>query len=179
MPLVFDMVHNVKTIYLAGGCFWGAEKYLSLIVGVESTSVGYANGKTENPSYEDVCRRNTGHAETVKVEYDPSKLELGFLLELFYDVINPVSLNRQGADVGTQYRTGVYWTDEEDRETILASIALLQKSCDEDVMIEVKALENFYPAEEYHQKYLDKNPAGYCHISTAKFEKVKQAAQRD
>lgn len=165
----------MKTIYLAGGCFWGAEKYLSLIPGVTSTSVGYANGRTENPSYEEVCRHDTGHAETVKVEYDPAKVSLTFLLELFYEAIDPTSLNRQGGDIGTQYRTGIYYVDEADGDIILGSIGLLQESCDKPVMIEVKALDNFYPAEEYHQKYLDKNPGGYCHIGEAMFEKARQA----
>jgi len=165
----------MKEIYLAGGCFWGVEKYLSLIGGVETTSVGYANGRTENPSYEEVCRNNTGHAEAVKVCYDPSRLSLVSLLDLFYDVIDPTSLNRQGADCGTQYRSGIYYTEEADREIILSSIEFLQKRYNEPVMIEVKPLENFYPAEEYHQKYLDKNPGGYCHISNAKFVKVRQA----
>ena len=167
----------MKTIYLAGGCFWGTEKYLSLIPGVETTSVGYANGRTENPSYEDVCHNDTGHAETVKVGYDPSRISLGLLLELFYDVIDPTSLNRQGHDVGTQYRTGIYYVDESDRETIIDSVTLLQKSYEKPLMVEVKALENYYPAEEYHQKYLDKNPGGYCHIGTAKFEKARRAGQ--
>ena len=167
---------TVKTIYLAGGCFWGAEKYLALIPGVLSTTVGYANGRTAGPTYEDVCRRDTGHAEAVKVEYDIKKVSLTFLLELFYDAIDPTSLNRQGGDVGTQYRTGVYYVDEADKEIILGSIALLQESYDKPVMIEVKPLENFYPAEEYHQKYLEKNPGGYCHIGGAKFEQARRAA---
>ena len=162
----------MKTIYLAGGCFWGTEKYLSLIPGVQSTSVGYANGHTENPSYEQVCHNNTGHAETVKVEYDPTRISLSSLLEMFYDVIDPTALNRQGADVGTQYRTGIYYVDEDDRETIDLSIVHLQKKYLEAVVVEVKALENYYPAEEYHQKYLDKNPGGYCHIGSAKFEQA-------
>ena len=165
----------MKTIYLAGGCFWGVEKYLSLIQGVESTMTGYANGRTENPLYEEVCHNDTGHAETVKVEYDPSKISLAFLLKLFYEVIDPTSLNRQGGDCGTQYRTGIYYADEADREIILDSIALLQKSCGDPVVVEVKALENFYPAEEYHQKYLDKNPTGYCHIGNASFARAKLA----
>jgi methionine-S-sulfoxide reductase len=165
----------MKTIYLAGGCFWGVEKYLALISGVESTSAGYANGSTENPSYEEVCHSNTGHAETVKVEFDPSRINLTFLLELYFDVIDPVSLNRQGADTGTQYRTGIYYVDEADREIILGSIAALQKNYDKPVVIEVKPLENYYPAEEYHQKYLDKNPGGYCHIGSVKFAKAKLA----
>ena len=168
----FVVLFGMKTIYLAGGCFWGTEKYLSLIPGVESTSVGYANGLTENPSYEQVCHNNTGHAETVKAEYDPARLSLAALLEMFYDVIDPTALNRQGADVGTQYRTGIYFVDEDDKETIDLSIDNLQKKYFEPVVVEVKALENYYPAEEYHQKYLDKNPGGYCHIGSAKFEKA-------
>lgn len=165
----------MKTIYLAGGCFWGAEKFLTLISGVTNTTVGYANGNTQNPTYEEVCHHDTGFAETVLVEYDPLKVSLTFLLEMFYGAIDPMSLNRQGGDVGSQYRTGVYYTDEADKDTILGSIALLQESCDKPVMIEVKPLMNFYTAEEYHQKYLDKNPSGYCHIGKAKFEKARRA----
>ena len=165
----------MKTIYLAGGCFWGAEKYLSLIPGVSSTAVGYAGGHTENPSYEDVCRDDTGHAETVQVIYDPSRLSLTFLLERYYEVVDPTSLNRQGHDAGTQYRTGIYFTDGADEEIILGSIALLQESCSGKVVIEVKPLTKFYPAEEYHQKYLDKNPGGYCHIDSAMFKSAERA----
>lgn len=165
----------MKKIYLAGGCFWGAEKYLSLIPGVISTSVGYANGHTQNPTYDEVCHNDTGHAETVMVEYDPAKISLTFLLELFYDAIDPTSVNKQGGDVGTQYRSGVYYVDGTDKDIILGSIALLQESCDKPVAIEVKPLVSFYTAEEYHQKYLNKNPGGYCHIGSARFEKARQA----
>lgn len=165
----------MKTIYLAGGCFWGTQKYLSLIPGVVSTQVGYANGKTPNPSYEDVCRRGTGHAETVKVEYDPSQISLTFLLEMYYKSIDPTSLNRQGGDVGAQYRTGIYFTDPEDRAIIEGSVVLLSESLRDPVAIEVLALENFYPAEDYHQSYLDKNPAGYCHIDFSLFEEARNA----
>jgi peptide methionine sulfoxide reductase msrA/msrB len=168
----------MKNIYLAGGCFWGTEKYFSLIPGVTSTEVGYANGKTEDPTYEEVCHQNTGHAETVKVEYDPNQLSLTFLLELFFDVINPTSLNRQGGDVGEQYRTGIYYTDSEDEEIIKGTVVLLGESLDKPVMIEVKPLLNYYTAEEYHQQYLDKNPSGYCHIGLDKFEKVRTAIDK-
>ena len=168
----------MKTIYLAGGCFWGVEKYLSLIHGVASTETGYANGRTENPDYEDVCYNNTGHAETVKVEYDPSLLSLTFLLERYYEIIDPTSINRQGYDFGAQYRTGVYFTDADDEEIVLGSIALLQESYRKPVMVEVRPLVHFYPAEEYHQKYLDKNPGGYCHIDKARFEAVRSAADK-
>lgn len=164
-----------KEIYLAGGCFWGTEKYLAGMKGIISTEVGYANGNTANPSYEEVCHNNTGHAETVHVVYEDTMLGLPYLLELYYDVINPVSVNKQGGDVGTQYRTGIYYVDMEEEGIILASITELQKKYREKIAIEVKPLLNFYRAEEYHQKYLDKNPNGYCHIGKDKFEKVKLA----
>jgi methionine-S-sulfoxide reductase len=161
-----------KWIFLAGGCFWGVEKYLSLIPGVIKTEVGYANGRTEFPTYEDVCYRNSGHAETVLIEYNSGKLELSYLLDLFYKVIDPTSLNRQGNDVGTQYRTGIYYVDETDRNIIDASISQLSERTPRPVVIEVKPLENYYAAEEYHQKYLEKNRGGYCHISNDKFVEV-------
>lgn len=165
----------IKEIYLAGGCFWGVEKYLSLIDGVAETEVGYANGKTENPSYEDVCRRGTGHAEVVRVRYDTDKIDLVFLLNQYYEIIDPISLNRQGGDVGTQYRTGVYYTDEADLPIIENSFAELQKSYPEILAIEIMPLDNYYRAEEYHQKYLEKNPGGYCHIGATEFAKAKTA----
>ena len=165
---------NNKLVFLAGGCFWGTEKYISLIPGVIRTEVGYANGLTEFPTYEEVCYDNSGHAETVLVEYDPDKLELSLLLDLFYDVIDPTSLNRQGNDVGTQYRTGIYYIDDSLRETIDESVSALIKRTTGTVVIEVMPLENYYTAEEYHQKYLDKNPGGYCHIGSAEFEKLEQ-----
>lgn len=164
-----------KEIYLAGGCFWGTEKYLENIPGVLSTEVGYANGHTENPTYREVCNDHTGHAETVKVEYDDDKIGLPFILDLYYDVINPVSVNRQGGDIGLQYRTGIYFTDDRDEAVIRGSINSLQKKYKEKIAIEVKPLVNYCKAEEYHQKYLDKNPDGYCHIGADKFEKAKQA----
>ncbi len=164
-----------KDIYLAGGCFWGTEKYLDSIKGIIETNVGYANGNTENPTYEEVCRHNTGHAETVKVVYDPDIISLSFILDMYYDVINPTSVNKQGGDTGTQYRTGIYYTDMEDLDTITESIKKLQTRYDKPIAIEVLPLSNYYPAEEYHQKYLDKNPNGYCHIGPEKFEKAKAA----
>lgn len=166
---------EIKEIYLAGGCFWGTEKYLSLVKGIESTEVGYANGRTENPSYEDVCTRETGHAETVKLLYNPAVVSLEFILNLFYDVIDPVAKNRQGNDMGSQYRTGIYYVDENDRERILNSLQILQKKYDKPIAIEVEPLRNYYAAEEWHQKYLDKNPQGYCHIPSKKFSQVEQA----
>jgi peptide methionine sulfoxide reductase msrA/msrB len=143
-----------------------------------STEVGYANGNTENPTYKEVCNHNTGHAETVKVEYEDTVIGLPYILELYYDVINPVSVNRQGGDIGSQYRTGIYFTDEQDVEIIEKSIAKLQERFKEKIAIERVPLRNYYKAEEYHQKYLDKNPEGYCHIGADKFEKAKKAVDK-
>lgn len=162
-------------IYLAGGCFWGMEKYLASIRGVTSTLAGYANGKTDRPTYEEVCYNNTGHAETVRVEYDPQKLPLDFLLELFYAAVDPTSVNRQGNDRGRQYRTGIYYTDGTGLPVIRRSLDMLQARLSKPVAIELEPLQNFTPAEEYHQKYLDKNPGGYCYIRPEKFRKAAGA----
>jgi peptide-methionine (S)-S-oxide reductase len=154
----------MKEIVLAGGCFWGIEEFLSRIDGVVETEVGYANGRTPNPTYEDVCYKNTFYAEVCKVRYDESKLSLERLLDKFWSVIDPTTLNRQGPDVGSQYRTGIYYLDESDLEKILKSKEAEQSKYDKKIATEVKPLENYYKAEEYHQKYLKKNPNGYCHI---------------
>ena len=154
-----------RTLYLAGGCFWGLEAYLKRLPGVRGTVVGYANGSTENPSYHDVCRWNTGHAETVAVTYDPRILPTDVLLDAFFEAIDPTTLDRQGNDRGTQYRTGVYWTDEADLPAIEASFLRQQAHYEDPIVTEVEPLDGFYPAEEYHQAYLDKNPGGYCHIN--------------
>jgi peptide methionine sulfoxide reductase msrA/msrB len=165
----------MSEIYLAGGCFWGLENYIASIRGVQSTQVGYANGRTENPTYEEVCYHGTGHAETVRVEYDSHVLPLAFLLELFYSAIDPVSVNRQGNDTGTQYRTGIYYVGEDDRPVIERSVERLRQRLDKPVAIEVRPLDHFSPAEDCHQKYLDKNPGGYCHISREQFRKAAEA----
>ena len=168
----------VKEIYFAGGCFWGVEKYFSSIPGVVKTCVGYANGSTESPSYEEVCSKNTGHAETVKVSYDDDITSLNHLLHMFYEVIDPTSVNRQGNDRGTQYRSGIYYVTPEDEPEIRRSIDELQKKYSSPLAVEVMPLENFYRAEEYHQKYLDKNPSGYCHINAKAFERAKLSCDR-
>lgn len=154
----------MKEIVLAGGCFWGVEEFLSRIDGVLETEVGYVNGRTENPTYEDVCYKNTGYAEACRVKYDEVQLPLENLLDKFWSVINPTTLNRQGYDVGSQYRTGIYYIDEEDLDIIQKSRDKEQKKYDKKIVTEVKPLVNYYKAEEYHQKYLKKNPGGYCHI---------------
>ncbi|HZK02109.1 MAG TPA: peptide-methionine (S)-S-oxide reductase MsrA [Anaerovoracaceae bacterium] len=161
-----------KKIYLAGGCFWGTEKYFKSIPGVKNTEVGYANGSTETPSYEDVCYNDTGHAEVVMVQYYPEKVSLNHILHMFFDVIDPTSLNRQGNDVGTQYRTGIYYLDDDDRPVIELAVSNLQKKYEKPIVIEIMPLENYHPAEEYHQDYLAKNPNGYCHIGEDSFKKA-------
>ncbi len=158
------MEKNLSTIYLAGGCFWGVEEYMSRIAGVYDSTSGYANGNTENPSYEEVIRDNTGHAETVRVLYDPTVVTLDELLEKFFRVVDPTSFNQQGNDVGEQYRSGIYYEDDKDKEIITAHIEALSQNYDEEIVVEILPLDNFYLAEEYHQDYLKKNVNGYCHI---------------
>ena len=162
-------------IYLAGGCFWGTEHFLKQIRGVEQTEVGYANSQVPNPTYKEVCTGNTGAVETVKVVYDPRTVDLDLLLDLYFQTIDPTSVNRQGGDSGLQYRTGIYYIDKDDAPVIEAAIKDLAKDYAKPIAIEVMPLVNFYAAEEYHQDYLDENPGGYCHINPALFELAKKA----
>lgn len=154
----------MKKIVLAGGCFWGVEEYFSRIPGVIETEVGYANGRTINPTYEDVCHKNTYHAEVCLITYDENIVSLETLLDKFWVIIDPTTLNRQGNDVGSQYRSGIYYIDEEDIDVIIKSKEDIQRNYDKKIVTELKPLEKYYVAEEYHQKYLKKNPGGYCHI---------------
>jgi methionine-S-sulfoxide reductase len=156
---------NLREIWLAGGCFWGSEAYLAKLNGVVYTDVGYANGKTENPTYEQVTYRNTGHAETVYVKYDPAQISLVTLLTYYFKVVDPTSLNRQGNDTGVQYRTGIYYKNAADKATIDAVISQEQKKYAAPIVTEVLPLTNYYIAEAAHQQYLRKNPGGYCHIN--------------
>ena len=165
---------DLKTIYLAGGCFWGTEHFMKLIHGVTDAEVGYANSNVPNPTYREVCTGRTGAAETVKVVYNPKEVSLPFLLNLYYQTIDPTSLNKQGNDRGTQYRTGIYYTDAAEKPVIDKSIENLQKNYSKPLAIEVGPLKNFYPAEDYHQDYLDKNPGGYCHINPGLFRLAKE-----
>ena len=154
---------NGREIYLAGGCFWGLEAYVKRLPGVISTSVGYANGPTENPGYKEVCA-GSGHAETVHVVYNPTELSTAELVRAFFHVVDPTMLNRQGFDIGVQYRSGVYYTDKADLSVIQEVIQNEQKKYRKDIVTEVLPLSNYYLAEDYHQDYLVKNPGGYCHI---------------
>ena len=166
---------NLSEIYFAGGCFWGTEHFMKQIRGVEATQVGYANSIVAEPSYEEVCSGRTEAAETVRVLYDPQQVGLPLLLELYFKTIDPTSVNRQGGDRGTQYRTGIYYTDEADRPVVEAAVNELAKKYTAPIAIEVKPLVNFYRAEEYHQDYLDKNVGGYCHIDPSLLEVARRA----
>lgn len=175
----------MKTIYFAGGCFWGTEHYIGQFDGVVETEVGYANGSVPTPSYQQVYTDLTGHVECVKVVYDEAVVPLRTLCRMFFRSIDPMSVNRQGEDVGTRYRTGIYWTEEEDRAVVEQVWQEVQDRYTghsdvgspgltaSELAVEKLPLQCFYPAEEYHQDYLFKNPEGYCHLSfeTLKFAK--------
>lgn len=154
----------MKNIVLAGGCFWGVEEYFSRIQGVLNTKVGYANTMIENPSYEYVCSGQTKAAEAVYIEYDENQLSLESLLDAYFQIIDPTVLNRQGPDIGTQYRTGIYHTDAKDTDIIQKVLQQEQNRYSDPIVTETLPLNNFFDAEEYHQRYLKKNPNGYCHI---------------
>ncbi len=163
-PNLLAHTQELKDIYYAGGCFWGVEEYFSRIPGVREVTAGYANGKTENPTYEEVCSGRTGYAEAVHVRYDPATVSLKTLTEQFFKIINPLSLNKQGNDVGSQYRTGIYFVHESDKNVLAAVTAEVQKKYARPLAVELLPLINYCLAEEYHQDYLRKNPNGYCHI---------------
>ena len=163
-----------KEIYLAGGCFWGTEHFFKQLEGVAETEVGFANGNTECPTYKEVYTDQTGYAETVRVCYVPSMVSLELLLRMFFKAIDPTSLNKQGHDEGTRYRTGIYYTEPADLTTIEKVFADEQRNYDQPIVVEIQPLKNFYAAEEYHQDYLDKNPDGYCHLPKSLFDFAKQ-----
>ncbi len=170
---------SYKDIYLAGGCFWGTQHFLSLLPGVKETVVGYANSTIPNPSYKLVCTGSTNAAETVKVTYDPAQISLPEILRLYFMTIDPTSINRQGGDHGTQYRTGIYWTDPSDAPIVEAELSHLASTLDAPLAVESGLLQSFYPAEDYHQDYLEKNPGGYCHLSPALFDLARSLHKRE
>lgn len=166
-----------KTIYFAGGCFWGTEHYLRQFDGVIETVVGYANGNIPDPSYEQVYTDATGYAECVKVTYESEIISLQTLCRLFFRSIDPLSVNRQGNDIGSRYRTGIYWEDAEDKKDIELVFSEIQAVRQYPLAVEKKVLRCFYPAEDYHQDYLIKNPDGYCHLSPLTLKAAKQYAE--
>ena len=166
--MYMDTTENV--IYLAGGCFWGLEHLMQSIPGVIDAQSGYANGTgEEDADYKTVCKGNTGFRETVRVEYDPEQVSLDALLLAYFYVIDPTVENRQGNDIGSQYQTGVYYTNDKAKETV-ERIAEIERGRSDKFFVEIGPLKNYYPAEEYHQDYLEKNPGGYCHIPKEEME---------
>lgn len=168
----------MKTIYFAGGCFWGTEHFFKQIHGVHFTQCGYANGNIERPTYKQVYTDTTGFVETVLVEYDEKTIDLDFLIRLFFKMIDPTSLNKQGGDEGTRYRTGIYWTDPNDKKLVEDTVRELGKTYDRPIMVELLPLKNFYPAEDYHQDYLENNPDGYCHVPLELFKMAREAKKQ-
>lgn len=158
----------MEDIYLAGGCFWGVEHYMRLVRGVTATQVGYANGPTNAPvTYQQVCA-GSGHAETVRVTYDPAVITLPQVLSRFFEIIDPTTINRQGHDSGIQYRTGIWWPplrETADGPAVKLALAILRARIGTQLAVQFGPLENFTPAEDDHQRYLEKHPQGYCHIS--------------
>lgn len=171
-----EIPDDMKTVYLAGGCFWGMQQFFDQFGGVIRTEVGYANGPGEAPSYQDVCN-SSGHAETVRVDYDPNVITLTDLLNCYFMVVDPLSVNKQGEDRGIQYRTGIYYSEEDQLPEIEAVYQAEEDKAGAKLAVELLPLENFFPAEEYHQKNLDKNPGGYCHIPSSFFDLQQNSAE--
>ena len=169
---------SMSVIYFAGGCFWGTEHFFKQVNGVTATEVGFANGHTENPTYDDVVGKKTGFAETVKVTYNPKEVDLNLLLDLYFLTIDPTSINKQGNDIGDQYRTGIYYTSDQQLTAINKRIKTEAAKHRSPVVVEVTPLKKYYKAEDYHQDYLEKNPGGYCHINPALFKVAKDANKK-
>ncbi|MCQ2259844.1 MAG: peptide-methionine (S)-S-oxide reductase MsrA [Bacteroidales bacterium] len=165
---------EAREIYLAAGCFWGAQHFFKQIPGVTYTLAGFVNGNTEEPTYEEVYTDTTGFAEAVRVVYEPWTLPLQRLLELFFLAIDPTSLNKQGEDEGTRYRTGIYFTNEVDQAIAAEVLERESKKYGQPLCVELEPMVNFYHAEAFHQDYLDKHPQGYCHLPLELFEVAKK-----
>ena len=161
----------MKQIVLAGGCFWGVEAYFKRIKGIIQTKVGYTDGTTINPSYQEVCTGRTYHVEACELIYDEQVISLEKILKHLFSIIDPTILNRQGNDVGTQYRTGIYYEDESDAQVIRDFIQKEQANYEQMIVVDVKKQTTFYDAEEFHQDYLTKNPMGYCHVNLYRIPK--------
>ncbi|MEC8877739.1 MAG: peptide-methionine (S)-S-oxide reductase MsrA [Candidatus Thermoplasmatota archaeon] len=155
---------GTETAIFAAGCFWGVEAHFASISGVTGTDVGYSGGKTREPTYKDVCSDTTGHAEVVRVKFNPNALSYAELLAAFWECHDPTQLNRQGADFGTQYRSAIFCHDDEQLTTAKSSLKAAQPRFDEGIVTQVEPAQEFWRAEEYHQKYFEKNPNAACHI---------------
>jgi len=154
----------METAIFGAGCFWGVEEAFRQLPGVSKTEVGYSGGRTEHPTYRDVCSHTTGHAEVVRVEFDPAQVSYDALLDIFWEEHDPTQLNRQGPDVGDQYRSVVFYTSEEQKEKALASLEKQRPKHRRPVVTQVVPAETFWPAEEYHQQYLAKRGQASCHF---------------
>ena len=163
-------MESINEIYFGGGCLWGVEAFFKKVPGVLETTVGYANGKTLNTNYKTL--KETDHSETVYIKYNKNEIFLEKLLDYYFKIINPTSINKQGNDIGRQYRTGIYYTDENDLGIIKNKINEEQKKYEDEIQVEVEKLDNYILGEEYHQNYLDKNPNGYCHINMKEAIKI-------
>ncbi|MFO7968620.1 MAG: peptide-methionine (S)-S-oxide reductase MsrA [Bacillota bacterium] len=163
----------MKKIIFAGGCFWGVQAYFDLVKGVQNTIVGYIDGDIDNPSYQDVIN-GSGHAEAVVIEYDELVIDLKKLLDHFFNIIDPTLINRQGNDLGKLYRTGIYCYSSNDLDFVKDYIDSIRKNYPKKIYTEIKMAEDFYPAENYHQNYLDKNPRGYCHINLNSVKDIEE-----
>jgi peptide-methionine (S)-S-oxide reductase len=170
-----------ETIVFGGGCFWCTEAVFSMLKGINKVTPGYAGGVTKNPTYGQVCRGDTGHAEVLKIEYEPKAVALEKLLEVFFTTHDPTSLNRQGSDLGSQYRSILLYDSKDQKEKVEAFIRKIQNNFDKPIVTEIKKLEQFYPAEPYHQKYYEKNPLQpYCiFVIRPKVEKLRKVLNRN
>ena len=158
-------VGKTEIAVLAGGCFWCTEAQYEMLKGVKKVVSGYCNGATENPTYKEVCSGETGHAEAVQIEFDPAVISYKEIVDFFWITHDPTTLNRQGNDIGTQYRSGIYYTSEEQKKIAEESMKEAQKETDGPIVTEIQALKKFYPAEDYHQDYFANNPnQGYCRV---------------
>ena len=170
--MVDSSTNGLETIYFAGGCFWGVEEFFSRINGVTNVTSGYANGTGSAPTYEEVIQGDRGFVETVEVKYDSQRVSLSELLTYYFKVIDPTTLNKQGNDIGIQYRTGIYYASDKDAFVISDIVNEEQKKYKKAIVTEVLPITNYYMAEEYHQDFLVKNPNAYCHIDLSILDDV-------
>ncbi|MBK2402693.1 MULTISPECIES: peptide-methionine (S)-S-oxide reductase MsrA [Erysipelothrix] len=170
---------ELRTIFVAGGCFWGVQEYYKRLKGIENTAVGYANSNQEDISYRDVCSGNTGAVEAVMIQYNHAVISLDAIVDHLFRIIDPTSLNKQGNDIGTQYRTGIYFEHESDHEHLESLLIAYQEQYSKPLAVEVLPLLNFTRAEEEHQDYLEMNPGGYCHIDFSRAKKTELKEQQN
>ena len=177
-----EMKESHQKATFAGGCFWGIEKYFSEMKGIMSTRVGYTGGTVQNPTYEEVCAGGTGHAEAIEIAYDPSLVSYEELLEFFFRLHDPTTKNSQGPDVGSQYRSAIFYHKDAQKKAAERAVKLLNDShiFRQPIVTEIEPAGEFYAAEEYHQKYLEQNPGGYCsiHLESGRISEILRAVSK-